>query len=753
MKKIFSSLIIFSLFLISGYFSIVFFLPLDIPPLPSSTIFLDSKGQEIGEVIYSGSIRHRKTTSEEIPDFYKKSLIALEDTTFWTNNGISLRGIVRSTLHNIRAGKVVEGGSTLSSGLIRNTFWIGEDRTIGKKILEFLYAIRLNRLYPKDRILTEYIDRVGFGYLNQGLGSAAKYYFGREPKNLTKAEQIALLILPKDSRRYDPYKKPQTFRSRFEFIVDVLEKKQIITADEQKNILLENLAWNMEHGNSLPYVSDFLIPLSNSLLRGERTKNEIFSPLLLGEGLGGEVRTTFDLALTEQIDTIAKNTLAELAWKNVGDYGILIAERTDPESRIAGSGGRSNPLLRVMIGGADYRESVAGQVNTTLALRQPGSAIKPFTYALAFEKLSFTPESTILDLPIAYKTSENYAYEPKNYSQSYKGEITLRQALSESVNIPAIKLTEQLGVSTLLDFLRGLGITSLTKDADHYGLGLTLGNGEVSLFELLQAYTIFTNSGQYCPFQIKLPPLSNSLLEGERTIRERTQGNNTPPLLLGEGSGVRGEEGSGKELIDEVKNCHRAIDKKYTDMVVSILSDRYAKLGGFPLYSALDFPDRNVAVKTGTSRNFRDNWAIGFTDRYMIGVWTGNKSGENMKGVTGATGAGEIFRRIVYALEKKVEEQAPTKPQIQEQEYLTITNPLEDSLYRQTGKDTEKERIQLRFETNIPYDTAQWVLDGRKTDTEFIEPTPGNHIIEIILMKDGSITRKEKNTFRVEGVQ
>jgi len=703
MKKIiYPPVILFSL-LIIGYFFVAYFLPLQLPELPSSTVFLDNKGQEMGEAIYSWSIRHRTITSEEIPDFYKKSLVTLEDRTFYTNNGISLRGIVRSTLHNIEALRVVEWGTTLSSGLIRNAFWIGEKRTIGKKILEFLYAVRLNKLYSKEEILTEYINRVNFGYMNYGLKSAAKYYFDKEPVHLTPSEQIALLILPKDSLKYNPYKKPRSFRTRFEEVVSILAKEWIVTEDEWKSILSENLSWNTKHENSLPYVVDFLnkiivnqtpwIPFGHSSPLSGGQEN--ITPLTRGDQ-GGLISTTFDLALTEQINTIAQNTLRELAWKNVSDYGILVAERWD-----------NNPELRVMIGGENYSEITAWQVNTTLALRQPGSTMKPFTYALAFEKLWFTPETTILDLPAAYKTQENYAYEPKNYSLSYKGEVTLRQALSESINIPAVKLAEQVGVSVILDFLRWLGITSLQKDADFYGLWLTLGNGEVSLFELLQAYTIFTNKGTYCPFLI---------IENSPT---------TP--------------------------CTSKINSKYTDMVVSILSDRYAKLGGFSLYSTLDFPDRNVAVKTGTSRNFRDNWTIGFTDHYIIGVWTGNKSGEDMKGVTGATGAGEIFRRIVYTLESKEQQQTPKKESTKEQSFLSITNPLEGSLYKkELTKNTDKQRIQLRFETNIPYDIKQWILDGKKTSSDFIDPVLGNHTIEIILMKDGEIIKQEKNTFQVE---
>lgn len=245
-----------------------------------------------------------------------------------------------------------------------------------------------------------------------------------------------------------------------------------------------------------------------------------------------------------------------------------------------------------MIGGKNYLESEEGQVNTTISPRQPGSTIKPFTYLLAFSELGLTPESTITDLPVHYETAEGYSYEPKNYSQDYQGEVTLREALSQSINIPAIKVLELLGVDRLLSFLRSVGITSLQESSDHYGLALTLGDGEVTLFELLQAYSIFAYDGLYCPI---------SYLE-----------NSHPP-------------------------CVQKVDKKYTDKITSILSDRYVKLPEFPLGSSLDFPDRWVALKTGTSRNFRDNWTVGFTKHYMIGVWTGNKNGENMKGVSGAT--------------------------------------------------------------------------------------------------------------------
>lgn len=184
--------------------------------------------------------------------------------------------------------------------------------------------MRINHLLSKEQILTEYLNRVGFGYMNYGLKSASKYYFDKEPSNLTQAEQIALLSLPKDPRKYDPYKQPRNFRARFELLIKTLIATNILSNDEGETIRNEQFIWNKDHGNSLPYVSDFLNLTPTLSTRGE------------GDVV---VQTTFDNNLTNQIDMIARNTLRELAWRNVGDYGILIAERTE-----------NNPLLRVMIG-------------------------------------------------------------------------------------------------------------------------------------------------------------------------------------------------------------------------------------------------------------------------------------------------------------------------------------------------------------------------------------------------------------------
>jgi len=576
-----------------SYLFISFLLPLNLNTLPSSTVIYDQNNIEIWEIIRDEKIRHREIKLTESPLFYRDTLISLEDKDFYENNGISYRWLARSIWNNIKAGKVIEWGSTISSQFIRNNLWLNENRSLGRKILEFIYALRLNHIYSKDEILEKYINQVYYGYLNYGLSSASQYYFSKTPENLTKAEQITLLVIPKDARKFDPYKNPKSFRTRFENIVGYLKSNNILSEKEAKDILNENLTLNYEHDNKLPYVADFIQygyekwKLPNNNLETWNLKSETLI-------------TTIDYNLTKKIDTLAHNTILDLAWKDVSDYGIVILDRNTNE-------------LRTIIWGINYHAN-EWQVSSALALRQPWSAMKPFTYTLAFEKLWLTPADTILDLPVAYKTAEWYEYNPKNYSLDYKGEVTLAEALSQSINVPAIKLADKLWVENLLRFYHQAGIISLKKDADYYGLGITLGNGEVSLYELTRAYSIFANEGRLCDIKV---------------------------------------------ISSKSWKCTSIASTWSISNINLILTNRYFKLAGFPIHSSLDFPDRNVFVKTGTSRNFRDNWAVGFTDHYIIGIWTGNKSWAFMKWVSGATGAGEIFSRIVYTLETNKVDQFP----------------------------------------------------------------------------------------------
>lgn len=600
---------------------------------------LDRNGNEVGEILSENGVRHRPLGYSEIPEFTKSALIALEDRRFRSHFGLDPRGVVRAFYRNLREGGIREGASTLNTGLVRNSLWIEEERTWGKKLLEAAYALRVDGKYPKEKILSEYLNRISFGRLSKGFAAASRSYFGKEPRNLTQAEQIALLAMAKNPAKYDPAKNPATFRTRFESVVSALVEAGVVNSSDSPALLAEKLSFPVPK-NALPYVTDAF--RSGKLATGESHG----TPFL---------RTTFDLDLTRRVKKIADGTLADISWRNVSDYGILLVDRKTKE-------------VLTLIGGADYFSGEGGQVNSVFAPRQVGSTAKPFTYLLAMQERGVSPEDTVLDLPVAFETAEGTPYEPKNYSLSYRGAVTVSEALAGSLNVPAVKMAEKVGVGELLRFLRSLGITTLTEDADHYGLALTLGVGEIPLYELLRAYTVFSDAGKLCGF-VTVP--------------------------------------------DEKADCRKAAEPSAALKIESILTNRAFKLREFGALTALDFPDRFVFVKTGTSRNFRDNYAIGYTNRYLLAVWSGNKDGSNMKGVSGATGAGEIFSRLVTSLEPPGGAPENVTLHADGNGYLEIVTPLESSRYRNDPAiPARTQTVVPKFATGIPFDHSVWTLDG-----------------------------------------
>ncbi len=669
------------LILMIFYLFINVFLPLNLNFLQSSSIIYDSNNIEIWEIVYWNKIRHREIKYNEIPEFYKKALISLEDKSFYYNNGISISWLIRSIIHNIQAWKIIEWGSTISSQFIRNNLWLNEKRSFWKKALEFIYAIRLNWKYSKKEILEKYVNQIYFWYLNYWLKSASYYFFAKEPQNLTKAEQIALLIIPKNIKKYDPYLNFWNFENRFNLILDALEKNWIIKQEEKYLIKNEKLFFNEDHKNKLPYIIDFL---------NQSKKHN------LNIDLKSNLKLTIDYNLTQKIEEIAKNVIFELSWKNVKDYWILVFDKESND-------------LKVMIWGINYYKQ-EWQVNSTLALRQPWSTIKPFTYLLASKILWFKPDDTILDLPINYKTIEWYSYSPKNYSLEFQQEVSLAEALAQSINVPAVNVLSQIWVKTLLDFLKLIWITSLNQSEDHYWLALTLWVWEVNLFELTRAYSIFTNDWKFCEVNILL--------------------NNT----------------------NSSNNCKYVIEKKYTDIINEILTNRYYKLAGYPINSALDFKDKIIFFKTGTSRNFRDNWIIWYTSKYLIWIWVWNKDASNMKWVSGATWAWEIFSRIVNFLETNTLENKIVNIKKNSLPFLKIISPLNWDVFKiDQFKSKNIQKIKLNFSTNIDFDKFEWLLNNEKLKWDFISVmNEWVYKLKIQLFKSNEIIKIDEVIFRVQ---
>jgi len=672
-------IIIFSiiiLFLLS-----IYIFPVNIAKIKPSTIIYDEHNIKIWEIINDEKTRHRFMKIENIPDFSKNAIILIEDKNFYNNSWIDFSAIWRAVVNNFKTNEKIEWASTISTQVIRNNYWLNAKRWYFRKFAEFYMALALNKKYSKDEILEFYLNNIYYWHLNYWINSASHYYFWKHINNLTKAEQLALLIIPKNIFKYDPYNNISNFWDRFEKIAKYLEKNWLITETELNSILSEKLTFNNNHKNKLPYISDFLAhPLAPSFV-----------------SRGDKIQTTIDYNLTKEIDELTRNVIEKLRWKDVWDYGIIITDR-------------KNNNLKVMIGWIDYYAE-NGQVNSTLALRQVGSTLKPFTYLLAFKNLWYKADTKILDLPIQFETAEWNTYAPKNYSLDYKWEVTLAEALSQSLNIPAVKLVNEVWLNKLYNFLKILKISSLNKPAEHYWLALTLWVSEMNLFELLQSYSIFANDWKLC----KINFLSTEGLS---------------PL------------------------CKKIIEKKYIDEVKTILTNRYFKLKWFPINSNLDFPNRYVFVKTGTSRNFRDNWSVGFTENYMIWVWVWNKDWTYMKWVSGATWAGEIFSEIVKKLEpsnQNIEKEKIIFNQKKENNFLEIISPLNNSIYKiDNTKNKDVSKIKLDFQTNIDYDKIEWYKNSEKLDNIFIDLEKWIFNIKVILYKNWKIVWEKNSTITVE---
>lgn len=691
-KKIIKISIITILSIITIIYLSTYIVNPNIDKIPYSSNIYDSNNIKIWEIITANKYRHEKLEIKEIPEFTKNAIIDIEDKWFYKNNWIDITAIFRAIINNISTNQIIEWGSTISTQVIRNNYWLNEKRTFFKKIKEFYLSLALNKHYPKDEILRNYLWNIYFWYLNYWLKSSSNYYFDKNPKDLTKAEQIALISLPKNPIKYDPYKNKQEFKKRFEIVLNSLLNDKIITKEEYDSIKNEKFVFNENHENKLPYVIDYI-----------KNSKDI--------KLTSKIETTIDYNLTKKIEETSKNSIIPLIWKNVKDYSVIIIDRNTKE-------------IKTMIWWINYYAK-EWQVNMITSPRQVWSTIKPFTYVLAFKNFWYTPETTILDLPTQFQTNLWYAYNPKNYSLDYKWEVTIAEALSQSINIPALKVAEKVWVWNLLNFLRQLWITSLTKDQDYYWLALTLWVWEISLYELTRAFTIFAYDWNFCDLKI----ISHHELESKST-KDHNNFN---------------DSGSSPEWQDV---CKQIIEKKYTDMISYILTNRYFKLNEFPINWNLDFENKKVFLKTWTSRNFKDNWTVWFTNNYIIWVWAWNKDWSEMKWVSWASWAWEIFKNIVDYLEKEQNTSETIKIEKNKKNYLEITSPLSNSIYKiDQTKPIETQKIKLDFSTDLNYSSYKWFINNNEIKDNFINIESWQKEIKIQLYDNNSKLIKEETNY------
>ncbi len=525
-----------------------------------------------------GSLNHWVKLAEMDPDL-PRAFIAVEDRRFFSHHGIDPRAAGRALRDNLQQGRVVSGASTLTMQLARLLRPIGHGP--GDKLVQALWALRLEAHLSKETILEQYLNRVPLGQGAVGVVAASRLYFGSGPGQVSLGQAALLAGLARAPSGLNPLVNPARAAERRLVGLRQLAAEGYATADEIDRASREPLVTG-ERGRP------FLAPhfTSRVLLDGEAS----------GRQAGGTWRTSLDVELQAALEDEVRHTVAQLHDRGARHAALVVLDN------------RSGEIL-AWVGSPDFWSDTAGQVDMVVSPRQPGSALKPFLYAMAFDR-GATAATVLADVATTYQTAGG-PYHPRNYDRTYHGPVRAREALASSYNVPAVALAERIGYATLLHGLQAGGFTSLARSPEHYGLGLALGNGDVTLLELANGYRALANGG-----------VSTS-------TRWWHEDSPSP-------------SGAGR----------RVVSARSAALVLDILADAEARIPAFGLATPFDWPFR-AAAKTGTSRHFTDNWAVAVTGGFTVAVWVGNFSGKPMEGVSGISGAGPLLHRAVLVVSRR----------------------------------------------------------------------------------------------------
>ncbi len=508
------------------------------------------------------------------------AFIAVEDRRFFAHQGVDVRGVSRAMRDNIRAGRIVSGASTITMQSAR--LMLGHSRRGGwrgwmAKGREAAWAVRLERHLGKQTILEQYLNRIELGQGTVGVDAAAALYFGGTARSMSLGEAAVLAGIARSPSVDNPMVSAPRARVRRDLSLERMSELGYAADDEVALASSEPFGAPRGAGFQAPHFTTRTL----RWLEASRERME--------SGADAVVTTTLDLALQQSIEAEVRRTVTDLGAHGGRQAAVVVLEN------------RSGDIL-AWVGSPDFWAERDGQTDMVTSPRQPGSTLKPFLYALAFDE-GHTPATILDDVARTYQTATG-PYRPRNYDQRFRGPVRAREALASSYNVPAVELAEELGANDLLRSLRLAGFESLRRSADHYGLGLALGNGEVSLLEMANAYRALANDGVWRPWRWR----------SDARVR------------------------SGEE--------RRVTSPNSAALVLDILSDPVARIPGFGVATPFDFAFP-AAVKTGTSRHFTDNWAVATTAGFTVAVWVGDFSGRPMQGVSGVSGAGPLLRRAV----------------------------------------------------------------------------------------------------------
>jgi penicillin-binding protein 1C len=555
---------------------------------PESTVVVDRHGTPLYEAVAGEGVRSLRLEPDAIPALAEAATIAAEDRRFWRHPGVDPVAIARALQRNIAERQIVEGGSTITqqvAKLLLNRQAPHRRRGWRAKVSEAVLALRLEHRLQKREILALYLNLAAYGNQTAGFERASQTYFGVESRMLTVAQAAFLAGLPQRPTTFNPYRNQAAATSRQRYVLAQMKAAGFLTAAEVDEARGERLVFARVHR---PFLAPHFVEMVLDNIRPVRPA---------GPQRPSRIETTLDARLQDDINGIIRTQRASLDRHGAANVAVVVLDNERGE-------------WLAWEGSGDYFDAEhGGAINGPLMLRQPGSALKPLTYALAFEK-GFTPASVLPDVPMHFPTAEpGVVYSPRNYDGRYRGPLLARASLAGSENVPAVALASELGVPDLLRFLNRAGFSTFDRTAAHYGLGLTLGNAEVRLDELVTAYAALARGGQW---------QRSTYLRGATAERRALV---TPRTAF---------------------------------WLADILSDAEARAYIFGRGGSLELPFP-VAVKTGTSQAYHDNWTIGFTRRVTVGVWVGNFDRRPLRNSSGVTGAAPIFQAVMLAAHKRLE--------------------------------------------------------------------------------------------------
>ncbi|MDQ3008594.1 MAG: penicillin-binding protein [bacterium] len=589
-----------------------------------STQIFDRNGKLLYEIFAD---EHRIPVSlASLPPHVYQSAISIEDKHFYSHFGFDIVGIARAFSNNLK-GQRVEGGSTITQQLVKNALLTNE-RSITRKAKEAVLAVLTEALYSKDEILEMYLNYISYGGTAVGIEAASQQYFDKPAADLTLAQASLLAGLPQAPSRYSPFASDtQAAKNRQKDVLRRMVEDGFISQEQSDTAQAEVLKFALSK-------TDIEAPHFVFYVRDQLYAKYGVDTVEKG---GLRVYTTLDLDLHNTVQASVSAEVATLERQRVGNGAALVLKPNTGE-------------ILSMVGSKDYFDQGGdGQVNVVLSNRQPGSSIKPIMYASAFQQKLLNPGSMLLDIPTCFLVAGQKPYCPRNYDGSFKGPVSIRTSLGNSLNIPAVKGLQIVGLQSFIDQATKMGITTW-KNADNYGLSLTLGGGEVRMIDLAQAFSVIANEGVKVPVTsiLKIEDYQGKVLE-ETNIEERKAD-------LAALNTYDDESGQG--------DLTRVMDRAPAYLTAHIMQDNTARTGAFGPRSQLVIPDQVVSAKTGTTNDLKDNWTVGFTPEFLVISWVGNNDGSpmNQSLVSGITGAAPIFNDIMSFILQGLEPVWQEKP-------------------------------------------------------------------------------------------